>query len=78
VRVEVQILDESVTLRVVNTIAKERTAGPDGIGLTNVRERLEVQFGTNASFTAGPTDIEEWTADITIPALRELAVHEHR
>jgi two-component system LytT family sensor kinase len=72
VRVEVQIDAASVVLRVVNTIAKERVAGPDGIGLNNVRERLHVQFGTDATFTAGPTGIEEWTAEITIPALREL------
>jgi hypothetical protein len=73
VRVEVQIHDESVTLRVVNTIAKECTAGPDGIGLNNVRERLDVQFGADASFTAGQTAIQEWTAEITIPTLRELS-----
>jgi len=73
VRVEVQILDGSVILRVINTIAKECSAGPCGIGLTNVRERLDVQFGADASFTAGPTAIEEWTATITIPILRELS-----
>jgi Histidine kinase len=73
VRVEVQIHDESVILRVVNSIAKDCTAGPDGIGLNNVRERLDVQFGADASFTAGPTGIEEWTAEITIPTLRELS-----
>jgi Histidine kinase len=79
VRVEVQILDGSVVLRVVNTTAKECTAGPDGIGLTNVRERLDVQFGADASFTAGPTGIEEWTAEIAIPTLRELPARpEHR
>jgi hypothetical protein len=72
VRVEVEILDGSVILRVINTIAKEYAAGPDGIGLTNVRERLDVQFGADASFTARPTAIEEWTAEITIPTLREL------
>jgi sensor histidine kinase YesM len=73
VRVEVQIDDGSFILRVVNTIAKGSTAGPNGIGLNNVRERLDVQFGTDASFTAGPTAANEWTAEITIPTLRELA-----
>ncbi len=73
VRVEVQIDDESVILRVVNTIAKECKAGAAGIGLNNVRERLDVQFGADASFTAGPTGFEEWTAEITIPTLRELS-----
>jgi sensor histidine kinase YesM len=71
VRVEVQTHDESVSLRVVNTIAKECTTAPDGIGLTNVRERLDVQFGAEASLIAGPTALEEWTAEITIPMLRE-------
>jgi two-component system LytT family sensor kinase len=78
VRVEVQILAESVTLRVVNTIANKCTVGPDGIGLTNVRERLEVQFGANAAFTAGPSGAQEWTAEITIPTLRELPARPER
>ena len=73
VRVEVQIDDDSVVLRVVNSIAKGCAARPDGVGLNNVRERLDVQFGADASFTAGPSGIEEWTAEITIPTLRELA-----
>ena len=72
VRVEVQVVDDSVILRVVNTLAKKYTAGPDAIGLNNVRERLDVQFGADASFTAGPSGFQEWTAEITIPALREL------
>jgi LytS/YehU family sensor histidine kinase len=72
VRVEVQTHDESVSLRVMNTIAKACTTAPDGIGLTNVRERLDVQFGAEASLIAGPTALEEWTAQITIPMLREL------
>ena len=73
IRVEVQTRDESVTLRVVNTVAKESTAAPDGIGLTNVRERLEVQFGAEASFNSARSSAEEWTAEITIPMLRELS-----
>jgi hypothetical protein len=71
IRVEVQARDESVTLRVVNTIAKESSSAPDGIGLTNVRERLDVQFGAEASFTAARSAAQEWTAEITIPMLRE-------
>jgi sensor histidine kinase YesM len=73
IRVEVQTGDESVTLRVVNTIAKQGTAAPDGIGLTNVRERLAVQFGVEASFISSRSAAEEWTAEITIPMLRELS-----
>jgi sensor histidine kinase YesM len=72
VRIEAQVLDESVVLRVTNTIAQHTTPGPKGIGLNNVRERLEVQFGSDALFSAGPSGIGEWSAEITIPALREL------
>jgi two-component system LytT family sensor kinase len=73
IRVEVQVGDESVTLCVVNTIAKQRTSAPDGIGLTNVRERLDVQFGAEAEFISARSAGEKWTAKITIPVLRERA-----
>jgi len=42
-----------------------------GIGLTNVRERLEVQFGERASFSAGPDAQGIWVAEISIPLLRD-------
>jgi Histidine kinase len=72
VRVEVLIGEQSVCLRVINTIAADCTAGADGIGLTNVRERLDVQFGVDATFSAGQSAIGEWTAEIRIPLLRAL------
>jgi hypothetical protein len=73
VRVEVQVHDESVILRVVNTMANESRARLEGIGLNNVRERLNVQFGPGATFIAGPTASDEWTAEVQIPILRELS-----
>jgi len=73
VRVEVEAHDGAVILRVINSTAKGSTGGPDGIGLNNVRERLAVQFGADASFTAGPTALGEWTARITLPMLNELS-----
>jgi Histidine kinase len=73
VRVEVQVHEESLILRVVNTMANESRSGLEGIGLSNVRERLDVQFGAQASFIAGPTASDEWTAEIQIPILRELS-----
>src|SRR5712675_133347 len=45
VRVEVTVCGENLLLRVINTTAPNSTAGRDGIGLRNVRERLAVQFG---------------------------------
>jgi len=62
---------ETLTLRVTNTIAPGRAAGRDGIGLANVRERLEVQFGERATFSAAPQGEALWVAQIRMPLLRD-------
>jgi len=36
-----------------------------------VRERLEVQFGAAASFSAAPADDNLWLAEIHMPLLRD-------
>jgi hypothetical protein len=36
-----------------------------------VRERLEVQFGDAASFSAGAVDADLWLAEIHMPLLRD-------
>jgi sensor histidine kinase YesM len=74
VRVEVLLSIDSLILRVINTIGPSRVLRNDGIGLRNVRERLAVQFGTQAELNAGPTDDDTWVAQLTIPVLRELNV----
>jgi len=71
IRVEAHIFGETLHLRVLNTIAPDRLTGEAGIGLTNVRERLEVQFGERASFSAGPDAQGIWVAEISIPLLRD-------
>ena len=71
IRVEASVSDETLTLRVLNTIAPGRGAGDTGIGLANVRERLAVQFGERATFEAGPTDEHVWRAQIQMPLLRD-------
>jgi hypothetical protein len=62
---------ERLALRVLNTIAPGKAVGLPGIGLSNVRERLEVQFGEGATFTAGPVDDDLWLAEIRMPLLRD-------
>jgi two-component system, LytTR family, sensor kinase len=77
IRVEVTVCGEHLLLRVINTIAPNSIAGSDGIGLRNVRERLQVQFAERAKFTAGPDDAINWIAEVRMPLLRdgpELAV----
>ena len=71
IRLEAYVSGERLVLRVRNTIAPGKAAGLPGIGLTNVRERLEVQFGAEATFTAGPADDNLWLAEIHMPLLRD-------
>jgi two-component system, LytTR family, sensor kinase len=71
IRVEAHASGERLTLRVFNTIAPGKPAGLAGIGLANVRERLEVQFAEAATFSAGPADDGLWLAEIQMPLLRD-------
>jgi Histidine kinase len=71
ISVEVSMLEETLVLRVVNTIAPHKAEGRIGIGLANVRERLEVQFGERASFSAAATADDLWVTQICMPLLRD-------
>ena len=54
-----------------NTVAPRYRPGEPGIGLRNVRERLAIQFGEQASFSAEPGPNNEWQARLELPALRD-------
>ncbi len=72
IRVEVSVSSETLSLRVLNTIAPGKGGiGDTGIGLANVRERLAVQFGERATFEAGPAEEGLWRAQIHMPLLRD-------
>jgi hypothetical protein len=71
ISVEVDASGETLALRVLNTIAPGKTVGGNGIGLANVRERLDVQFGERARFLSGPTADNLWIAEIIMPLLRD-------
>jgi hypothetical protein len=71
IRVEVLARGEALVLRVANTIAPSRATGAAGIGLNNVRERLAIQFGARASFSAGSADDNVWIAEVRMPLLRD-------
>ena len=70
IRVEALIADEVLCLRVVNTIAPRQPVGPAGIGLKNVQERLALQFGNRATFSA-QADNDSWIVEIHMPLLRD-------
>jgi len=71
IRVDAVINDEVLSLRVVNTIAPGKPQGCAGIGLRNVRERLAIQFGDRATFSAMPGYNNVWIAEVRLPLLRD-------
>jgi hypothetical protein len=68
VRLSVGRVDGSLVLRVTNTIAPGKLVGPPGIGVSNVRERLAVQFEGRASLIAEPVE-GEWVSEIMLPEI---------
>src|SRR5580698_5682587 len=70
VSVTVRLVNETILLRVSNSMALDRAAGADGIGLKNVRERMAVQFEGRAALMAGAHG-GEWISEISMPAIRE-------
>jgi sensor histidine kinase YesM len=57
-----------LVLRVSNTMAENKTAGEEGIGINNVRERLAVQFEGRATLTTLPQGLQ-WISQITMPQI---------
>jgi hypothetical protein len=71
IRVEAIVDEETLCLRVVNSMVPQQRIGQDGIGLKNVRERLAIQFGGRATFRASAGDNNDWIAEIRMPLLRD-------
>ncbi len=72
VRIEAQLADQQLILRVVNTTAAAvGICGGEGIGTRNVRERLAVQFGARATFSSRSAEGGVWCAAILLPQLRD-------
>jgi signal transduction histidine kinase len=77
VRITARMAYDVLTLSVINTIAPDKLAGEEGIGLSNVRERLAVQFEGRAGLAAGGAD-GEWRSEITMPAIHQSPAREKR
>src|ERR1700676_2783929 len=75
VRIAVRLAQDVLTLSVFNTIAPDQLPGEAGIGLSNVRERLAVQFEGRAGLAASGAG-GEWCSEITMPAIHESPVRE--
>jgi hypothetical protein len=70
VSVTLSLTNETLLLRVTNSMSADRAMGTDGIGLKNVRERIAVQFEGHAGLTAGAHG-SNWISEISMPAIRE-------
>ena len=70
VAVSATMANDTVLLRVTNSVSADRAMGADGIGLKNVRERMAVQFEGRAGLIAGAHG-SEWISEISMPAIRE-------
>jgi hypothetical protein len=68
VRVAVETMGDRLVLRVNNSVAKNKVAGEEGIGINNVRERLAVQFEGRGTLTSRTQD-SQWISEITMPQI---------
>jgi signal transduction histidine kinase len=68
VRVAVETAGDMLVLRVSNTVAENKVAGEEGIGINNVRERLAVQFEGRAALGA-LSQGSQWVSEITMPQI---------
>ena len=70
VTVSATMANDTVLLRVTNSVSADKAVGVDGIGLKNVRERMAVQFEGRAGLIAGARG-SEWISEISMPAIHE-------
>jgi LytS/YehU family sensor histidine kinase len=73
IRLEVCSDADRLIMRIVNTTANLAVTAGENIGLGNIRERLAVQFGSQASLSAHRAGTGAWVAEISMPALLEHA-----
>ena len=64
---------EVLTIELINTTAPGMAPGTEGVGLSNVRERIAVQFGVKASLDVGPIDQSTWRSRLRLPAIPDRA-----
>jgi LytS/YehU family sensor histidine kinase len=70
IEVDVELAEQQLYLRVSNTVSPDHSTGVEGVGLRNVRERLQVHFGATAGMQASHDMAGRWIAEIRMPAVR--------
>jgi sensor histidine kinase YesM len=67
IRLEAQRIDETLVLRVLDTGVGMGAAGPEGIGLANVRARLASLYGEAGRLTLQPHPVRGVIAELRLP-----------
>jgi len=67
IRVEAQRIDDTLVLRVLDSGVGMGTAGPEGIGLSNVRARLASLYGEAGRLTLQPHPMRGVIAELRLP-----------
>jgi hypothetical protein len=62
---------DTLILCISNTVSPARVVNPAGIGLANVRERLQVHFAKLGQLRTNLETDNRWVAEIRLPALRD-------
>jgi Histidine kinase len=62
---------ETLIVRISNTVSPARVVNQDGIGLSNVRERLQVHFGPRGQLRTTLESANRWQAEVRLPVLRD-------
>ena len=69
IELEVEATNGTLVIGIANTCATAMHAAHEGIGLSNVRERLAVQFGPSAALESGPGVDGRWHARLRLPRI---------
>jgi hypothetical protein len=71
ITIEATVDGDTLTVRIANTVSPARLLNQGGIGLTNVRERLQLHFGTRGQLRTELESDNRWVAVVELPALRD-------
>ena len=69
ISIQISVEAGALNVRIANTVSPSRVVNRAGIGLTNVRERLQVQFGPQAELRTTLEPASRWVAEVRLPSL---------
>lgn len=69
ITIDASVHGDALILRITNTVSPARTVNQAGIGLSNVRERLQVHFGTRGELRSDLESADRWASEVRLPAL---------